>query len=100
MNTRKNGFEYIDLNSPDVTQGYRPHPGSKPMEVYVAELSFDERDRQIVGSVYRLVTRKHPSIPGKEEFVTRRSDGRTLGVRVNRGPVVESLQAHYDERFS
>lgn len=106
----KNGFQYLDLNKPDITPGYKPRPQSKPMEVYVAKLreaqimvhgedGFYTTNDQIVDSVYRLVTKLNKRVfPNKREFVQRK-DGKTLVVKVNQGEAVDSLREHYDARY-
>ena len=96
MEKLRTGFEYIDLNSSSITQGYRPYPASKPMEVYVARLH--EEDMGIVtivtvSAVYKLITNSN------QKFAKRKSDGKNLVVRVTRKDLVDLLRVHYDETF-
>jgi len=100
MKKQRTGFEYIDLDNPNITEKYRPHPASNQTEAYVAKLrqkqGFDEDDQiTIVGAVYRLI----PELRPRKGFRGRKSDRRILAVRVTRKDLVDMLRRHYDQTF-
>ena len=104
MKKQRTGFEYIDLDKPNITEKYRPYPASNPTEAYVARLreknvgDEDDRDADIVtvvNAVYRLIPELHP----RKGFRGRKSDRRILAVRVTRKDLVDMLRRHYDQTF-
>ena len=94
-----NGFEFIDLNDPYITEAYRSHPASDPSRRYVARLKCDNENGIVVESVFRLIRKPNRKI--EDVFVTRVKDGKklNLAVRVKKGPVFDSLVSFYDDRF-
>ncbi len=86
------GFRWIDLNTTEISEIYRPTPGSDPSSAYVANLGADPLE------VYKLV-RDSSNQTGRGEIFTKDSSGRNLVVPVTRGPVFEAINGLYDPEW-
>jgi len=92
----KTGFQYIDLNSPLVSEVFRPTPASRPFETYVATFNTSsDRRGGGVEDVYKLIpdTRNNPN--GKFRMNVNEE---VQCLRVVKGDVVESMYSLYGSR--
>jgi hypothetical protein len=90
MENKKNGFQFINLNSRNITPNYIQHRLSKPDEVYVAKLEYKKNTNlSFVKDVYKLIFTK-------EGKLFQKSDGRVLAVKVSKGNAFESIFRFYN----
>tara|TARA_Y100000310_G_scaffold283123_1_gene304872 strand:+ start:374 stop:712 length:339 start_codon:yes stop_codon:yes gene_type:complete len=92
IENEKKGFRWIDLNSTDISEIYRPTPGSDPSSAYVADLSADPLE------VYKLV-KNSSNQTGRGEIFNKDSSGRNLVIPVTKGPIFEAINELYDPEW-
>jgi hypothetical protein len=98
MTTPRTGFAYLDLNSGDFTDWFRPNPASKPQDVYIALLGRDEDCNPIVKEVYKLIGKPDPYAFERAKFI-KSKDGRNLAVKTTKEDIINSLREHYEYRL-